>query len=105
MVRIEMREVRRTYADGFALHSTTLEFPSRSLTVILGPSGSGKSTLLRLIAGLEAPYMGRSPVGDHHVSGGPTEARGTGPVFQTGRPSPPPAVPASGSGYWPATTP
>lgn len=41
----------------------TLEFPSGSITAVLGRSGSGKTTLLRLIAGDVQPHAGRVSVG------------------------------------------
>jgi putative ABC transport system ATP-binding protein len=41
--------------------------PGASLAV-MGPSGCGKSTLLGLIAGLEAPSVGRVAIGDQEMS-------------------------------------
>jgi ABC-type Fe3+/spermidine/putrescine transport system ATPase subunit len=84
MVRIHLDGASRAYADGFTLAPTTLDFASRSLSVILGPSGSGKSTLLRLIAGLEFPEAGRVLLDGADQRDVSPEARRVGLVFQDG---------------------
>ena len=41
-----------TVGDQTLLHKTSVEIPSKKITVIVGASGAGKSVLLRVIAGL-----------------------------------------------------
>lgn len=55
---IELRGVRREFADGTGLHATDLDIRKGEFVSILGPSGCGKSTMLRCIAGLETPDAG-----------------------------------------------
>src|SRR3954447_5774221 len=44
------------------LSRISLRIEPGELVSLLGPSGCGKSTLLRMVAGLEAPTGGRTPV-------------------------------------------
>ena len=79
--------VTHGYARGsVAVDDATLRVRPREVHALLGPSGGGKSTLLRLIAGLEAPRVGRITIGGVEVAGGgvhvPPERRAVGFVFQ-----------------------
>jgi ABC-type Fe3+/spermidine/putrescine transport system ATPase subunit len=51
--------VSKIYDGHVALSEVTFLISSGESLAILGPSGCGKSTLLRLLAGLEAPSVGR----------------------------------------------
>jgi putative ABC transport system ATP-binding protein len=51
-----------------AVDGITLEVEPGSSLAITGPSGCGKSTLLGLIAGLEAPNVGRVWIGGEEIS-------------------------------------
>lgn len=53
-----LQQVTKRYGTFTALDELTLEFPSGTVTAIIGSSGSGKSTLLRLLLGLEWPDAG-----------------------------------------------
>jgi sulfonate transport system ATP-binding protein len=58
MLRID--SVSKTYKTGLrALAGISLDVPQAEIVAIVGGSGCGKSTLLRLIAGLDAPTLGR----------------------------------------------
>lgn len=58
----EVMQVYKTYQTGdtliTALHSTSLQFKTGELTLILGPSGSGKTTLLSLLGCVIYPTGG-----------------------------------------------
>jgi sulfate/thiosulfate transport system ATP-binding protein len=81
-MRIEVREVAKSFGDFSALEQVTLEVPEGSLTALLGPSGSGKSTLLRIIAGLETPDRGAVLIDGAEVTRARPQERGIGFVFQ-----------------------
>jgi osmoprotectant transport system ATP-binding protein len=55
---LELRGVRKTFAQVPAVEPTDLTIPAGRTTVLLGPSGCGKSTLLRLMIGLVRPDAG-----------------------------------------------
>ena len=54
----ELNEVAKSFGEPRALQRSTLNIPSREITVLIGPSGCGKSTLLRLMLGLTQPDEG-----------------------------------------------
>ena len=65
-MRIELRDVRKTYGPSVALAGVTLDVPAGTRLALVGPNGSGKSTLLRALLGLVAcegtvRLDGRSP--------------------------------------------
>jgi putative ABC transport system ATP-binding protein len=74
-----------------ALKGIDAEFPSASLTAVVGPSGSGKSSLLRILAALDRATAGMVRVGRRELSAlrwdqlQRIRRRGIGYVFQ--RPS------------------
>jgi len=55
---VQLADVRKSYANAVALHSTNLSVERGKTTVLIGPSGCGKSTLLRLIIHLIEPDSG-----------------------------------------------
>jgi sulfate transport system ATP-binding protein len=57
-MRIELREITKTFGQCTAVQNVNLLVPPGTLAAVLGPSGSGKTTLLRLIAGLDIPNHG-----------------------------------------------
>ncbi|WP_419780110.1 ABC transporter ATP-binding protein [Maridesulfovibrio sp.] len=55
---IRIRNLKAGYAGREVLHGLNLEFPSGSMTAILGPNGSGKTTLVSSISGVLTPLEG-----------------------------------------------
>lgn len=47
------------YGNRILIRPTSLDFPSTSLTALIGRNGSGKSTLLRAIAGINDSFSGK----------------------------------------------
>ena len=81
--RLAIRGVSRTFegkTPTVALLPTTLDVATNDFITILGPSGCGKSTLLRIVAGLDAPTIGRVLLDGQAVTG-PGADRGM--VFQS----------------------
>ena len=72
MALIEMRQVFKTFMDGFtpvqAVQDISLQLEKGEFTALAGPSGSGKTTILNLIGGLEMPTSGRLYFGGQDLS-------------------------------------
>ena len=81
-VRVELRELRRSFGDVHALDGMSLSMTPGELVVLLGPSGCGKTTALRVLAGLEDADAGQVVVGGKDISSVPTSKRDMGMVFQ-----------------------
>lgn len=64
---VVLRGVTKQYGRGrravTALADISVEFPTASMTAVMGLSGSGKSTLLQLAAGLDRPTSGTVQLG------------------------------------------
>jgi iron complex transport system ATP-binding protein len=88
-VRVE--HVHFAYAPGGpeVLMDVTWDFPSASVTALLGPNGSGKTTLLNLILGWLHPVQGRIRVGggEHALTPRREWSRRIGLVPQNERPA------------------
>ncbi|MDQ3814450.1 MAG: sulfate/molybdate ABC transporter ATP-binding protein [Armatimonadota bacterium] len=81
-MKIEIRNVSKSYGAFHALRDVNLEIPSGELTALLGPSGSGKTTLLRIIAGLETVDTGSILYQNDDVTHRAPGERNVGFVFQ-----------------------
>lgn len=79
---LEVRNLKKTYPDGWTLTSVNFTVEKGEIRGLLGPSGCGKTTLLRLIAGLESPDSGRVIVDGRDVTDVPPHRRGFGLMFQ-----------------------
>jgi thiamine transport system ATP-binding protein len=65
-----------------ALDGVDLAFDDTEIVALLGPSGSGKTTLLRVVAGLQAPTVGRVLLDGRDLAEVPVHRRGVGLMFQ-----------------------
>jgi multiple sugar transport system ATP-binding protein len=83
MAEVEVRALRKTFGDGWAVDGIDLKCREGEYLVLLGPSGCGKTTLLRMIAGLEQPTAGEVMIGGRVVNGLPPRARKVAMVFQS----------------------
>jgi sulfate/thiosulfate transport system ATP-binding protein len=81
-LKIEIREVSKSFGAFAALRSVSVEVQSGSLLALLGPSGCGKTTLLRVVAGLEWPDTGQVLFDGVDVATRGVRERRVGFVFQ-----------------------
>ena len=79
---LEIRNLHKSYPDGWTLDNVSFTVAQSENLCLLGPSGCGKTTLLRLIAGLENPEGGQVLVDGRDVSNVPSHLRGFGLMFQ-----------------------
>ncbi len=75
--RIEQRAGAQTY-----LYPLDLTLVPRAVTVLLGATQAGKTTLMRVMAGLDAPAVGRVLADGKDVKGVPVRARNVAMVYQ-----------------------
>lgn len=73
-MRLEIRELKKSYDGKIVLDLESAEIQDRKKTGIIGPNGAGKSTLVNLIAGLETPsagqifYNGKKEIPQRHMT-------------------------------------
>jgi ABC-2 type transport system ATP-binding protein len=79
---VEIRELRKRYAEQTALDGTSMTVRRGRVHALLGPNGAGKTTLLRVLLGLVRPDGGTVVV--HGTTGGFVETPGAYP-YLTGR--------------------
>ena len=80
---IELRNVCRTFSDGFsAVSDFTLEVKRGEFVTFLGPSGCGKTTTLRMIAGFDLPTSGEILLNGKSITDLPPNKRPINTVFQ-----------------------
>ena len=82
MPLLEIRNLRKSYPDGWTLRDVSFSVEDGENLCLLGPSGCGKTTLLRLIAGLDVPDGGHVLVNGEDVTQMPPHLRGFGLMFQ-----------------------
>ena len=82
MAKVQLRDVRKSYADLEVIHGVDIEIADGEFIVIVGPSGCGKSTLLRMVAGLETITSGRILIDDTVVNNLAPMDRDIAMVFQ-----------------------
>ena len=82
MAKVEIIDVRKSYADTHVLHGIDVAVRDGEFLVLVGPSGCGKSTLLRMIAGLETISGGEVRIGDTVVNLLAPKDRDIAMVFQ-----------------------
>ncbi|WP_088348135.1 MULTISPECIES: ABC transporter ATP-binding protein [Rhodomicrobium] len=59
MAEIQIRNLKKHFADFVAVNDSSFTVRDGEFFVMLGPSGCGKTTTLRMIAGLEMPTSGQ----------------------------------------------
>jgi len=70
---LELKDVRKKYAEHLAVDRLSLAVPTGSIYGILGPNGAGKSTTLRMVMNIIArdagsiAVLGRDPASDRNV--------------------------------------
>jgi multiple sugar transport system ATP-binding protein len=83
MASIDMKNIVKTYADGFsAVNDVSIDVQDGEFMILVGPSGCGKSTLLRMIVGLEDITDGEMLIGDRRVNDLAPRDRNLAMVFQ-----------------------
>ncbi|WP_420620435.1 ATP-binding cassette domain-containing protein [Candidatus Poriferisocius sp.] len=58
-VALSVSRIHKRYGGVVALRDVSLDFPTGTLTAIVGDNGAGKSTLLKVISGAEQPDAGQ----------------------------------------------
>src|SRR3954449_4712523 len=83
MAAIDMKNIVKTYGDGFkAVNDVSIDVQDGEFMILVGPSGCGKSTLLRMIVGLEDITEGEMVIGDKVVNDLAPRDRNLAMVFQ-----------------------
>src|SRR2546426_9395914 len=82
MAKVQLRDVRKSYADLEVIHGVDIDVADGEFIVIVWPSGCGKSTLLRMVAGLETITGGEIVIGDRVVNPLEAQDRDIAIVFQ-----------------------
>ena len=83
MAEIQMKNIVKTYGDGFpAVNDVSIDVDDGEFVILVGPSGCGKSTLLRMIVGLEDITSGDMVIGGERVNDKAPRERDLAMVFQ-----------------------
>ena len=87
MSLIEIRNLRKEYADSVPLQDVSINIEAGEIISIIGPSGTGKSTFLRCLNRLETPTSGSVRIGGVDICDPKTDLtqirRKMGMVFQS----------------------
>lgn len=81
---LELRDVRRAYADVVAVDNVSLSVARGEFVTLLGPSGSGKTSTLRLVGGFERLDAGSIRINGQRIDHLPPYQRDTATIFQSG---------------------
>src|SRR3954447_13314113 len=83
MAAIDMKNIVKTYGDGFkAVNDVSIDIADGEFMILVGPSGCGKSTLLRMIVGLEDITEGELEIGGERMNDKAPRDRNLAMVFQ-----------------------
>jgi putrescine transport system ATP-binding protein len=80
---VTFERITKRFGAFTAVDDLTLEINEREFFALLGPSGCGKTTLLRLLAGFEAPDLGRVVLESQDLAGVPPYRRPVNMMFQS----------------------
>ncbi|GLW10776.1 ABC transporter ATP-binding protein [Microtetraspora sp. NBRC 13810] len=80
---VELRGLRKTFGQVYALDGLDLTIQPGELITFLGPSGCGKTTALRCVAGFEHPDTGAVLLDGADITAIPANRRDAGMVFQS----------------------
>ncbi|MEO6064451.1 MAG: ABC transporter ATP-binding protein [Lysobacterales bacterium] len=83
MARIELKNLRKEWADATAVAGIDLEIEDGAFVAVLGPSGCGKSTTLMMLAGIYQPTGGDITFDGARVNDVEARGRNVGIVFQS----------------------
>ena len=72
---LELRGLRKAFADFTAVDGVDLALPSRGITAVIGPNGAGKTTLIDLVSGKLVPDAGEVVLDGFDVTRLPASAR------------------------------
>jgi len=79
---IQLRNINKSYKDGFFLEKFNLSIRKNEFVTLLGPSGCGKTTTLRIIGGFETPDSGEVIYKGRPINDLPPNKRPFNTVFQ-----------------------
>lgn len=80
---LRIERVAKRFGDTLAVDDVSLDVARGTFFSLLGASGSGKTTLLRMLAGFEAPDMGRVWIDGEDVTDVPPHRRPVNMMFQS----------------------
>jgi len=82
-IRLELRDLSKSFAGTRALTSVSLRVRSGEIHALIGQNGSGKSTLIKILSGYHVPDQGSVVIGGHplRLPVHPGEARRVGLSF------------------------
>jgi len=84
-MKLEIKNLTKTFGGVKAIDDVSLAFPSGSLSAVIGPNGAGKSTFFNLISGAFAADSGQMLLEDEditHLSKAQRMHRGIARAFQ-----------------------
>jgi lipopolysaccharide export system ATP-binding protein len=74
-MKLEARDIRKTYGDRMVVKGVTLSVQSGEIVGLLGPNGAGKTTTFYSLAGFVTPEEGRLIIDGEDVTALPMYAR------------------------------
>ena len=83
MARIELKNVRKSWAGAAAVERIDLAIEDGAFVAVLGPSGCGKTTTLLMLAGIYSPTSGEIAFDGARVNDVEARDRNVGIVFQS----------------------
>ncbi len=82
MVKVELRNVTKSFAGIKVLNDISFTIEDQDFSVLLGPANAGKSTILKIIAGVLQPDSGQILFDDKDITKVSPQKRNCGVIFQ-----------------------